>query len=63
MQPSSSPRVSLPFTDRKLPSAARVAGAPPPHEEMRVSVIVKRKQPLDLASAAGSTCITHGIYQ
>ena len=53
MQPSSSPRVSLPFTDRKLPSAARVAGAPPPHEGMRVSVIVKRKQPLDLATLGG----------
>ena len=53
MQPSSSPRVSLPFTDRKLPSAARVAGAPPPHEEMRVSVIVKRKEPLDLATLRG----------
>ncbi|MGC2511286.1 MAG: protease pro-enzyme activation domain-containing protein, partial [Acidobacteriaceae bacterium] len=53
MQPSSSPRVSLPFTDRKLPSAARVAGAMPPDDEVRVSVIVKRKQPLDLATLHG----------
>ena len=57
MQPSSSssssPRVSLPFTDRKLPAAARVVGAMPPDEVMRVSVIVKRKQPLDLASLGG----------
>ncbi len=55
MQPSSSssPRVSLPFTDRKLPAAARVVGAMPPDEVMRVSVIVKRKQPLDLAGLGG----------
>ena len=55
MHPSSPnlPRVSLPFTDRKLPSAARVVGAMPPDEEMRVSVIVKRKQPLDLADLQG----------
>ena len=55
MQPysSSSPRVSLPFTDRKLPAAARVVGAMPPDEEVRVSVIVKRKQPLDLADLQG----------
>jgi kumamolisin len=55
MQPSSSssPRASLPFTDRKLPVAARVVGAMPPDEVMRVSVIVKRKQPLDLASLGG----------
>jgi kumamolisin len=51
--PSSSPRVSLPFTDRKLPAAARVVGATPPNEVMRVSVIVKRKQPLDLANLGG----------
>ncbi len=55
MHPSStsSPRVSLPFTDRILPSAARVVGAMPPDEELRVSVIVKRKQPLDLANLHG----------
>lgn len=55
MQPysSSSPRVSLPFTDRKLPAAARVMGAMPTDEEVRVSVIVKRKQPLDLPSLQG----------
>ncbi|HUV96155.1 MAG TPA: S53 family peptidase [Acidobacteriaceae bacterium] len=55
MQPysSTSPRVSLPFTDRKLPAAAGVVGAMPPDEEMRVSVIVKRKQPLDLADLQG----------
>ena len=55
MQPSSasSPRVSLPFTDRKLPAAARVVGAMPPDDEVRVSVIVKRKQPLDLANLGG----------
>ncbi len=55
MQPysSSSPRVSLPFTDRKLPAAARVVGAMPPDEAVRVSMIVKRKQPLDLADLQG----------
>lgn len=55
MQPysSSSPRVSLPFTQRQLPAAARAVGAMPPDEEVRVSVIVKRKQPLDLANLQG----------
>ncbi|MES2222873.1 MAG: S53 family peptidase [Acidobacteriota bacterium] len=55
MQPysSSSPRVSLPFTDRKLPAAARVLGAMPANDEVRVSIIVKRKQPLDLANLQG----------
>src|ERR1035437_5723258 len=55
MQPysSSSPRVSLPFTQRQLPAAARVVGATPPDDEVRVSVIVKRKQPLDLANLQG----------
>lgn len=53
MQPSSSPRVSFPFSDRKLPAAARVIGAIPPDDEMRVSIIAKRKQPLDLASLNG----------
>jgi kumamolisin len=55
MQPSSSlsPRVSLPFADRALPATARVVGAMPPDELMHVSVIVKRKQPLDLADLDG----------
>ncbi|HTU50970.1 MAG TPA: S53 family peptidase [Acidobacteriaceae bacterium] len=50
---SSSPRVSLPFTDRELPAAARVIGAIPADEVVSVSVIVKRKQPLDLPSLRG----------
>ena len=53
MHPTSSSRVSLPFTDRKLPSAARVVGATPADDEVRVSVIVKREQPLDLADLRG----------
>ena len=54
MQPtSSSSRVSFPFTDRTLPSAARVVGAIPPDDQVHVSVIVKRKQPLDLAGLQG----------
>ncbi len=55
MQPysSSSPRVSLPFTDRKLPAAARVMGTIPANDTMHISVIVKRKQPLDLANLQG----------
>jgi kumamolisin len=55
MQPSSSPspRISFPFTDRKLPAAARVVGAMPADDQVRVSVIVKRKQPLDLDSLHG----------
>jgi kumamolisin len=55
MNPSSpnSPRVSLPFTNRKLPAAARVVGAMPPNEEVRVSVIVKRRQALDLTNLHG----------
>jgi kumamolisin len=55
MHPSSpnSPRVTLPFTDRKLPAAARVLGPVPAADPVRVSLIVKRKQPLDLASLHG----------
>jgi len=53
MQPSSSPRVSFPFADRKLPNTARVMGATPPDDEVRVSVIVKRKQPLVLTDLDG----------
>jgi kumamolisin len=53
MQPSTAPRVSLPFTDRKLPSTARVVGAMPSDDQVRVSVIVKRKQPLDLDNLHG----------
>lgn len=55
MQPSSSssPRASLPFSERTLPAAARVVGTVPPDELIRVSVIVKRKQPLDLAGLDG----------
>ena len=55
MHPSSpnSPRVTLPFTDRKLPAAAHVLGPLPAADPVRVSVIVKRKQPLELASLKG----------
>ncbi|MHB1935074.1 MAG: S53 family peptidase [Acidobacteriaceae bacterium] len=55
MQSSSpnSPRVSLPFTERKLPATARVLGPTPAAEQVRVSVIVKRKQPLDVARLEG----------
>lgn len=47
------PRVSFPFKGRKLPAAARVLGPTPAAEPVRVSLIVKRKQPLDLASLQG----------
>ena len=50
---NNSPRVSLPFTVRKLSAAARVVGPTPADEPVRVSVIVKRKQPLDLAGLQG----------
>ncbi len=50
---NNSPRVSLPFTVRKLSAAARVVGPTPADEPVRVSVIVKRKQPLHLASLQG----------
>lgn len=55
MDPSSpnATHVSLPFTDRKLPATARVLGPAPAAEPVRVSLIVKRKQPLDLASLHG----------
>ena len=55
MQPSSDPssRVSFPFRDRKLPAGARVLGPTPATDPIRVSLIVKRKQPLDLASLHG----------
>lgn len=50
---SNSPRVPLPYEDRKLPAGARVVGPTPSAETVRVSVIVKRKQPLDVASLEG----------
>jgi kumamolisin len=50
---SNSPRVSLPFTRRSLPAAARVVGAIPPEDQVRVSVIVKRKRPLDVGALHG----------
>lgn len=48
-----SSRVSLPYEDRQLPAGARVMGPTPPAEPVRVSVIVRRKQPLDVASLQG----------
>lgn len=55
MHPSSdrSSRVSFPFRDRKLPAGAHVIGPTPATDLIRVSLIVKRKQPLDLSSLQG----------
>ncbi|MHB2009110.1 MAG: protease pro-enzyme activation domain-containing protein, partial [Acidobacteriaceae bacterium] len=50
---NNSPRVAFPYTDRKLSAAARVVGPTPAAAPVRVSVIVKRKQPLDLAGLQG----------
>ncbi|MGH9616925.1 MAG: S53 family peptidase [Acidobacteriaceae bacterium] len=50
---SNSKRVLLPFKERKLASAARVVGPAAAAEKVRVSLIVKRREPLDLASLRG----------
>ena len=50
---NSSPRVALPYRDRPLPAGATVAGPTSATDTIRVSVIVKRKQPLDVASLHG----------
>lgn len=41
-------RVSLPYEDRKLPSGARVVGPTPAETPIRVSIVLRRKTPLDL---------------
>jgi kumamolisin len=43
-----SPRVALPYEERKLPSGARVVGPTPAATPIRVSIIVKRRNPLNL---------------
>lgn len=51
--PSNSLRVALPYQDRQLPTNARVVGPTPSTNPVRVSVIVKRRQPLDVAGLRG----------
>lgn len=55
MTPPTKPsaRVALPYRDRALPPNATVAGPTPPTTPIRVSVIVKRKEPLDVAALQG----------
>lgn len=48
-----SPRVPLPDGGRKLPPNASILGTTPATQTIRVSVIVKRRQPLDLAALGG----------
>lgn len=50
---SPSPRVPLPDGGRKLPANASIVGTTPATDTIRVSVIVKRKQPLDVAALGG----------
>ncbi len=50
---NNSSRVPLRYEDRKLPDSARAVGPTPSTDTIRVSVIVKRKQPLDVASLQG----------
>ncbi|MHB8304174.1 MAG: S53 family peptidase [Acidobacteriaceae bacterium] len=47
------PRSALPYTQRELPAGASLIGPTPSTDIIRVSVIVKRKQPLDVASLQG----------
>jgi len=63
MTPSSSnsPRVSLPYKERKISANARVVGSTPPAETIRISVIVKRRYPLDVASLQGRQ-LTHAEF-
>jgi kumamolisin len=52
--PTNNPaRVPLFQQDRKLPEGARVVGPIPATEPIRVSIIVKRKNPLDLEQLGG----------
>jgi kumamolisin len=50
---NSSSRVALPYQDRSLPAGATVAGPTPATSTIRVSVIVKRRKPLDIAALQG----------
>lgn len=45
---NSSPRVALPYEERKLPSGVRVVGPTPATTPIRVSIVVKRRNPLNL---------------
>lgn len=46
-------RISLPFETRMLPSGARVVGPTPATTPIRVSIVVKRKNPLVLETLGG----------
>lgn len=50
---SSSPRVPVALADRELPTGARVVGPTPATTPIRISIIVKRKNPLNLEELAG----------
>lgn len=57
-----SPRVALPYEERKLPSGARVVGPTPSTTPIRVSIIVKRRNPLNLEQSQEQfrhTLLTH----
>ena len=51
--PNKSSRVELSHTDRPLPQGARVVGPTPATAPMRVSIIVKRRNPLQLEQLGG----------
>ena len=50
---SGSPRVPLPIDQRPLPEGARVVGPTPAATPIRISIIVKRKNPLHLSELNG----------
>lgn len=50
---NSSPRVTLAEEQRPLPHGARIVGATAPTQPVRISVVLRRKQPLDLARLGG----------
>ena len=50
---SGSPRVPLPIDQRPLPEGARVVGPTPATTPIRISIIVKRKNPLRLSELNG----------
>ncbi len=50
---SKSRRVALAFQDRELPAGARVVGPTPATAPIRVSIVVKRKNPLNLKELGG----------
>ena len=55
--------VPLPDSDHPAPRNCRHVGKTSPTQQITVTVILKRAQPLDLASAEGPSALARGVSQ